>query len=296
MGYCSRLRMILVVVFLCCSMQVWGEDPADSLALVTGQYRNTEKTGSELEQQMRSARARLDSLSLIIDQLKGAQDKKNSVLTHTTLDKKLKEAQEMALYLDGLSTRQRANQDILQGMRVNVLRLLDGKIAAKNQKMQNVNTEKDKLELLREIESLQKQRSLYESKVSDDKTAVVISAPKESTATAATMEECAEKLEKVRFILEKRKKEAADLGRQVKNAEDQITLLEKTITFVARTEGLESEEKGYLKTREEYESELSFLKGRLVDLKEQGQAADKEIKKLQEQEAALCKQSAAFNK
>ena len=264
------------------------------MSLLTRQYQDTERVDNGLKKEIECARQKMDSLSTVIGQLKTSPEKQHNLLPHAVLDKKLKEAQEITANLDSLSAQKRSCENILKDLRRQLVLVIDREIGLENKRLQTAVSEQDKLGMLHQLETWQKQRDFYEAKESGTLAPYLVSSQKESTGLVTTLEECAEQLEKVRFVAEKKKKEAADINRRIKKTEEQVVLLEKTIGFVANTEGLESTEKGYLKTKEEYESELFFLKGRLLELKEQGQAADKELKKLQEQEAALNKLLATF--
>jgi hypothetical protein len=113
--------------------------------------------------------------------------------------------------------------------------------------------------------------------------------PGVSPSDTARVAECRVALEKVRHFILKKKQEREEAARAVRKQEEQIQFLEKTLLFVGRTEQMENDERGFLKTREDYENELEFLKRRLTEQKETEINAAQELKKLEQEEMRLVK-------
>jgi chromosome segregation ATPase len=101
--------------------------------------------------------------------------------------------------------------------------------------------------------------------------------------------ECRAALEKVRYLILKKKQEREEAARAARQQEEQVQFLEKTLLFIGRTEQIENDDRGYLKTREDYANELEFLKRRLTEQKDAEANAAQELKKLEQEEMRLVK-------
>jgi len=258
-----------------------GQTNPDSLGVWETQYQKSGEDRSALEAEIKTYQGVLDSLAKLISTLKADKDEKGQVKDKGHLDKELKESQEKTQHLEQLEKQHKELAGSLENIKDTIIRYIKVRMDSLETLLPTVKPD-EKETVTGRLQDLKTRLGKYEPKETEVK-------PESSKVVSpgVSPEELKRKLREVTASLKKSEQEAGKLGQELEEIRKQIRLNEKMIKFTLQAEAFETEEIGFIKTREEYEGELEFLRRREEELAEKQGRLKKDLKAWQAEEKKL---------